>query len=276
MKRWIVLFGLTLPLMGWFSIANEPIVNSSSQDVSQSIQKATAYLHSDGCGMDYSVYAVYHYLERLYKVPSIKSDTFFINRLVYHNTDSTYYKRLLPFFCLTRAVECRYDSSIYEKNSLDDYMYLVLSCQHHTLPIHFLDTIWQLANTPSYYDLTHAYLMLQWLEELKCQHIDWTKEQQLKQHIKQGLIDLLYTTNNQWEDVYLEALAFLCYTDTTFNIPSKWLEGVIAAQQTDGGWKYSRESTHSSAHATVFGLWILLASTTNTPKPIPWIYPDYE
>lgn len=152
-------------------------------------------------------------------------------------------------------------------------MFLVLACQNHLLPAHFLDTVKQLANTPNHYDLTHAYLMLQWLEELQCNQIDWLKEQRLKQQLKQQLINLLYTTDNHWQDVYLEALALLYYTDNNFKLPNDWLREIISAQQNDGGWKYASESSQSSAHATVFGLWILLASTTNSPTPIPWIYP---
>ena len=120
MKPWIFLFCLALPLLRWHDIVNNYHVTNLSQDVSKSIQKAMAYLHSEECGMDYSVYAVYHYLERLYKIQSLKSDTFFISALI-ENADSIHYKRLSPFFCLTRSMECRYDTNLYEKNSLDNY-----------------------------------------------------------------------------------------------------------------------------------------------------------
>ena len=53
-----------------------------TSDIEKSTEKALAFLSGEDSDMEYSAYAVYHYLERLYQLPPINNDTFYIKKMV--------------------------------------------------------------------------------------------------------------------------------------------------------------------------------------------------
>jgi hypothetical protein len=243
-------------------------------DMAKSTEKAIVFLSGEDSGMEYSVYAVYHYLERLYQVPTIYNDTFFIKKMAL--ADSGNLLRLEPFFCLTRTTLplniAFFDR--YEKESLDRYMAKTLACNTFKLNKNFLNKIAAVSQRGKY-ELTHTYLMLQWLTELNCNCGNSKKLKNLQIYIKQQILRLLEADANNWDDVYLEALALLCYTDGKKYIRQEWLNAIIQHQMPNGGWKHFNETANSSsAHPTVFALWILLAYQSQTTPSIKWIYPN--
>lgn len=247
-----------------------------NSDMAQCIENATLFLSGEDSGMDYSVYAVYHYLERLYQAPSIYNDTFFIKKMAL--ADSSALSRLEPFFCLTRAA-LPINVAIfnrYEKESLDKYMVKTLACNTIKLNKNFLNKIKELSKRGKY-ELTHTYLILQWLTELNCNCGNNKKLKNLQASVKLQMLRLLESEANNWDDVYLEALALLCYTDGKKYIRHEWLNAILQRQMPNGGWKYFNENANSSsAHPTVFALWILLAYQSQTTPSIKWIYPNSQ
>ena len=247
-----------------------------NSDITKSTEKAILFLSGDDSDMEYSVYAVYHYLERLYQVPTIYNDTFFIKKMAL--ADSGNLSRLEPFFCLTRATlplsAAIFDR--YEKESLDRYMAKTLACNTIKLNKNFLSKIAAVSRRGKY-ELTHTYLMLQWLTELNCNCGNNKKLKNLQVSVKQKMLKLLESEANNWDDVYLEALALLCYTDEKKYITEEWLNAIVQRQMPNGGWKYFNENANSlSAHPTVFALWILLAYQSQTTPSIKWIYPNAQ
>lgn len=243
-----------------------------NKDINKSVKKSIQFLSGEQSDMEYSVYAVYHYLERLYQIQSIRSDTFFIEKLAL--TDSNSFSRLEPFFCLTRtSMPSTSYLNRYEKNTLDYYMVQVLTCKVLKLEDGFLDKIETLSDAKGY-ELTHSYLILQWLKEGNCDGVDTQKLNQLQAAIKRKMLIFLRSKNNNWDDVYLEALAFLCYTNGKKYIRTKWLNEIVRHQMPNGGWKNWAQSPDSSAHPTVFALWVMLTYQQKTALSVKWIYPN--
>lgn len=243
-----------------------------NKDIDKSVKKSIQFLSGEQSDMEYSVYAVYHYLERLYKIQPISSDTFFIEKIAL--IDSNSFSRLEPFFCLTRtSMPNTSYLNRYEKNALDYYMVQTLACNVLKLEDDFLDKIETLSDV-SNYELTHSYLILQWLKEGNCANVDTQKLNKLQVSLKRKLLTLLRSKNNNWDDVYLEALAFLCYTDGKKYIRTRWLNAIIQHQMPNGGWKHFAQNSDSSAHPTVFALWVMLAYQQKTALSVKWIYPN--
>ncbi len=108
-----------------------------TSDIEKSTEKALAFLSGEDSDMEYSAYAVYHYLERLYQLPPINNDTFYIKKIAL--VDSSSLSKLEPFFCLTRTTLPLnigfFDR--YEKESLDKYMAKTLACNTFKLNKNF-------------------------------------------------------------------------------------------------------------------------------------------
>jgi hypothetical protein len=86
-------------------------------------------------------------------------------------------------------------------------------------------------------------------------------------------------------DLYLQRIVCLLLAGRTDLVRPRWVERVLAAQQTDGGWKYFWYGWDSrifrfrlgqqptSAHATAQGLWLISLIKYRHPE---WIAQHYH
>lgn len=103
------------------------------------------------------------------------------------------------------------------------------------------------------YDATHAALAIMWLDELGCVVADAAERHQ---RLVEG-IGAELATADEVTDLAVEQSAVLHYLGVGDRVPDDWLDRVLAAQRTDGGWG-ERVSTW---HMTLLAVWTILAET---------------
>jgi hypothetical protein len=86
-------------------------------------------------------------------------------------------------------------------------------------------------------------------------------------------------------DLYLQRIAFLLAAGRPDLVKPRWVERALAAQQSDGGWRYTWHGwgphvfgyrfsdTHSVAHATAQGMWLTNMLKYRYPE---WIEKNYK
>jgi hypothetical protein len=141
-----------------------------------------------------------------------------------------------------------------------------LNCQRLQLPPDF-ELELRTAITTGGYDLTHAALALQWIEENGCSSA-WSRRLHtlaIQQIAKIPDVDLRMT------DLELEAATFLFYMGSEQLLPPGFVDSVLETQQPDGGWSGDSALDPDSGHwhATSLALWMLLEQAS--PEPIPMI-----
>ncbi|HEX2899135.1 MAG TPA: hypothetical protein VHS96_05370, partial [Bacteroidia bacterium] len=62
----------------------------------------------------------------------------------------------------------------------------------------------------------------------------------------------------EWIDLKIEAAALLQAAGE--RVPETWIDGLIQAQQADGGWRKDMHQPESTTHATILALWLLAES----------------
>ena len=105
------------------------------------------------------------------------------------------------------------------------------------------------------YELTHVLLAVIWIQDNDCEL-----------PLSRGFIENLYHANAALigndpvvEDLELEAAAFLYLAGQGKLVDNAFIDRVIAAQNDDGGWSISGDTTEESDwHPTVLGLLLLL------------------
>jgi hypothetical protein len=102
------------------------------------------------------------------------------------------------------------------------------------------------------YRLTHALLAVLWLQEHKCFAARDLHD------LRAGLVagcNTIIARFPSWMDLNIEAAALLQACGE--RISQNWIDGVIAAQQPDGGWLDIPQHTASNTHTTILALWLL-------------------
>ncbi len=103
------------------------------------------------------------------------------------------------------------------------------------------------------YQATHAALAVVWLDELVC---PTEGSGQRRDELIESIADELAATDAV-TDLGVEQSAVLHYIGAGDRVPADWLDRVLAAQRTDGGWG-ERVSTW---HMTLLALWTIQAET---------------
>lgn len=234
----------------------------------QAAEKAITYLAAPNSDMDWTVYAVYNYLQRLYNLPPIQNPNHFLHKI--DNSDDLL--RTTGFRTLLQPDSPPNEADLlhYQPNTLEYSMVQALGCKNMHPGERYLQEISLLADSGNY-ELTHAYLILQWLKEQQCACMQLPQFSAVEQKILQQMLSLLHSAQNNWSDVHIEALALLCYTHGSYYIKPEWLHPILALQQTNGGWLPVAGYEATSAHTTVLSLWVLLAYTSPPLKPQNWV-----
>lgn len=127
-----------------------------------------------------------------------------------------------------------------------------LYCDHYPLDTARYFPILRQEMTAGNYRLTHALLAYLWLEERQC----------FPNQASNGLRDALVAANHAlvvrfpvWLDLNIEAAALLQAVGEA--TPDAWIQGVIDAQQRDGGWLHGPTYDASNTHTTLLALWLL-------------------
>ncbi|HRI27507.1 MAG TPA: hypothetical protein PK239_00760 [Chitinophagales bacterium] len=234
----------------------------------QAAEKAITYLAAPDSDMDWTISSVYSYLQRLYNLPPIQNPNHFLHKI--DNSDDLL--RTTGFRTLLQPDSPPNEADLlhYQPNTLEYSMVQALGCKNMHPGERYLQEISLLADFGSY-ELTHAYLILQWLKEQQCACVQLPYFTIVEQKILQQLLSFLHSPQNNWSDVYIEALALLCYSHGSYYIKPEWLQPILALQQNNGGWLPVAGYEATSAHTTVLSLWVLLAYTSPPLNPQNWV-----
>lgn len=104
------------------------------------------------------------------------------------------------------------------------------------------------------YNLTHAALGLQLIEELGCKLDGWQK---LREQVIKKMLAVV-GGDSSTPDLRYECIAFLMYMGEYQAIKTDWINRIVADQQLDGSWLAEPTAVQGSDHATVLALWALL------------------
>jgi hypothetical protein len=66
----------------------------------------------------------------------------------------------------------------------------------------------------------------------------------------------------------------LYYLGARDRVQPAWLDAMLTAQRTDGGWPLGPGATRSDPHPTALALWVLLENLEPEAPPIRWIPPS--
>lgn len=135
------------------------------------------------------------------------------------------------------------------------------NCDHIPLPSN-ISSVLQQEIDKGEYELTHAALSMQFMEELGCtvENADalWTQA-------INGMTKMVSDEKIQ-PDLRYECFAFLLYMGYQDSVKLEWINQIIPEQLLDGGWAIEHNDIKSNDHSTLLALWALLEySRPNTP-----------
>lgn len=133
-------------------------------------------------------------------------------------------------------------------------------CRQFPLPDDFVIILHQQADIGGY-ELTHVALQYQSARYNGCLDGTTDLEKSLEAKLLNGLQAIAQTAPPKTpdNDIRLEAVAMLYYMQRPDLVQPQWLEWALAAQHPDGGWSEFSADTLSGDHASILGLWVLLA-----------------
>jgi len=237
-------------------------------ELKRSINNAIQYLENQFQNrdeVDFSDMYIYSYLHKKYDLKNLFPKEYIFQKIQKLKASNQTHKQALLLY---RTVDKNFIISedylqLGFDGATDEILLKALYCNHFPPDDNFLETLKIYADKGGY-DLTHSLLALQWLKENNCIQTYWEEMFEGKSQlittedyiIKQNL-ELIDAADN-YNDLFIEAIAFVQYAGYHSLIKHEWVQNIIALQQMDGGWKRSSTHNESDIHASLLALWALL------------------
>jgi len=201
----------------------------------------------------------YHYLQKRFNVKKVFPTELIDETLnkydnIYIYSNALYYRLVNKDFTISEEALKNGFNNLTNEITLKS-----LYCGDYPVEANFLEILRSEADKDGY-NLTHSLLALQWLKENDC--IDSEKNKKTEEYFIRKSIELINSAK-EFDDLTIEAIAFVQYAGYHGLISEKWIQKIIALQQKDGGWKWSSKHGKTSEHTSVVALWVLLE----------WLYP---
>jgi len=142
-----------------------------------------------------------------------------------------------------------------------------LYCNRYDLPSNYAESLSQAANSQDYM-ITHALLATIWMHE-NSYNLPMPNDFYASLY---NANSALINTDEVVTDLELEAATFLCFAGQNSMVTSIFIQRVIAAQNSDGGWQSSNVSSEGSNwHSSVLGLLLLLHQKCSSASYLPML-----
>jgi hypothetical protein len=149
-----------------------------------------------------------------------------------------------------------------------------LHCDRIALPVEW-EAILGEASRVGGYALTHAVLAGQWTIENGCRSqnelADLQNDQVALLEQLAGQREETIAAFDAGQDIWIETLAMLYYLGADDRVRDEWLDALVAAQRSDGGWARGRREDRSDPHPTSLSLWVLLERLEPDRPRVPWL-----
>ncbi|MES2970905.1 MAG: hypothetical protein V4702_01115 [Patescibacteria group bacterium] len=139
-------------------------------------------------------------------------------------------------------------------------------CDRIPLPQHF-DELLRKNIEAGGYDLTHVAYSLERMQENGCPLPD-KQDKQIREQVA-GRIAALVTAPNTSPDLRYEAITFLMHMRRRDLVKPEWIDQIVAEQQSDGGWKVTKNAQASNDHATFLAVWGILEYSHSDARSEP-------
>ena len=145
-----------------------------------------------------------------------------------------------------------------------------LYCDREALPYEYTSMLYAAANTGGYM-LTHVVVSLVWIQENNC---SMPVSDKFINNVYSATAEII-NTDSDVTDLELEAAAFLYLAGQGDLVDNVFVERVIAAQNSDGGWLSDNDSPDKSNwHSTISALFFLLHVKYPAESYPPMLAPD--
>lgn len=231
-----------------------------NHDINIVIDNALKYFNNNK-DADLATMYNFNYLARKFDLPDLYPVPFIMNKLQKDKGLS-----VKNYELMARLIDKNYNISIDElkmgfDNSIGELMLQAVYCDIFPIDKQKIFDKLFIFSDSSGYQLTHALLVLQWLEENNCMNDEETIK--LKQKTALNIFNMINHTN-ELNDLTIEGIAFLLYSDFRNFVKQEWMDNLIELQQQDGGWTWDNNEEISNLHTSVLSLWAILE----------WYYPQ--
>jgi hypothetical protein len=250
-QRWLIILSisLTIIIIGCFFLIrhhNPKNIAQTPINKDQAIPKAEAYLLKNKDTMDPTLRLILDFLQRKFDINNQFSGQ--VNHIETNADDPLAQNELKAIARIAYK-----DTLSNELGPNPSTTAIAANCDHIPLPADMSSLLQQEINRGTY-DLTHAFLAMQFMKELDC---TFSNSDALREQAITGMLSILNTEKSKL-DLRYQSMAFLLYAGKLTSIDPTWIDQIFTAQHSDGGWSLDQKDPKSDNFATVLAMWALL------------------
>lgn len=160
------------------------------------------------------------------------------------------------------------------ESTIDRISASALHCDRLGLPPDW-EEILRAASRVGGYALTHAALAMRWTLENGCRTeselADLRRDQITLLEQLAGQREATIAELDAGQDIWIESLAMLSLLGAGDRVRSEWLDALMAAQRSDGGWARGSREDRSDPHPTALSLWVLQEHLEPDRPQVSWL-----
>ncbi|MCF8277266.1 MAG: hypothetical protein K9J17_11080 [Flavobacteriales bacterium] len=247
-----------------------------NEKISNSIRKGLVFLADTSYTLDYGSYALMHYVERIAGEPiafdKIEGQKRIAKTYAGKEVEMQFFGRLIgeteqaPTWNDINGLVSQVDSTTLQALWSDR-----LKPQKKA----YYDWLVKISKKGGY-ELTHALLACQWLEETG--YVDGQTDEEFaktKRYLASEVRAEILSKVSFWGDIEIESVALLLYVGEQSSVKQEWIKAILKAQRADGSWAIDSEQNSSVPHATALAIWALKQYSMSVESHISWIQPEH-
>lgn len=242
-------------------MVNDSIVNAA-------IEKGITYIESQGDQLDPLLFPILDYMlicgNHEINVDYKKSYQLYVNDSLYMD------KQLLPIYNYYKngmGIPSEKILSLLNQQQLG--IASAFMCRDKARDMDILDYVDEIARDSFGYGMTHALLILQWMNDMEC--ISEGVEKRILSY-RPYLKKIAEKRNQRLYDLQIEAMAISYYINSPEQISNPLINRLITEQDESGGWILNgKHDDFSNHHPSILALWTLIGYQNRNEKHIPWI-----
>lgn len=246
----------------------QEVIGMDSMDIEQAISDGLDYLERQGDSIDPLLFPILDYMNLAYEV---ERSWPYQDAIELRKRDSNYYQypmiRCYLGYKPYNGINEKDIEAIPERTRGLVHGYL---CESFPIGEDYLfDYTSTIAKDSLGYGLTHAILMLQWMEDKNCV-TNREKVIRLKEEYSRHLQSIIHK-NQALTDLRTEAMAIAFYTQQDYLVEQHHIQEVLDFQDSSGGWLGTRVTHHiGNHHFTTLAVWVLSAYQHRNKEHQPW------